>query len=87
MNAPLVPVPAVVLHVIERSFARGAEPGISPVIVLSITDPLLVMAGIYCVELRPMMDQKFLKIPQMGDVVSNFRCDRQITAVIRAHVR
>ena len=46
MNAPLVPVPAVVLHVIERSFAREAEPGISAVIVVSVTGLLVVMAGI-----------------------------------------
>ena len=46
VNAPLVPVPAVVLHVIERSFAREAEPGISAVIVVSVTGLLVVMAGI-----------------------------------------
>ena len=40
------------------------------------------------VELWAMLDQKFSKIPQMGDVASNLRCDRQITGVIiRAHVR
>ena len=34
------------------------------------------------------MDEKFFKTPQMGDVASNVRCDRQITdVIIRAHVR
>ena len=79
-----------VLLAIERSFAREAQTGISVLWWLSCLSllPCWWWQEFHRVELWAMLDQKFSKIPQMGDVASNLRCDRQITGVIiRAHVR
>ena len=59
VNAPLVLIPAVVLHLFEWSFPGKS---IRPSLCLSLA-PRWWWQEFHCLELRPMMDQKFLKIP------------------------